>query len=99
MQLFLQQLAQRSGEEPRALARGAIDRLLSYSWPGNIRELRNVIERAAVVYATERVLREGDIVRALGLNAETATVVDLMRGNSCCSVVCRRIRAARSTIC
>ena len=76
-QLFLQQLAQRAGEEPRALARGAIDRLLSYSWPGNIRELRNVIERAAVVYATERVLREGDIVRALGLNAETATVVDL----------------------
>jgi len=27
---------------------GAIDALRSYSWPGNIRELRNVIERAAL---------------------------------------------------
>ena len=76
-QLFLQNLADRAGEEPRGLSRGAVDRLLSYSWPGNIRELRNVIERAAVVYATEPILREGDIVRALGLQAEAVTAVDL----------------------
>jgi transcriptional regulator with AAA-type ATPase domain len=76
-QLFLEQLADRAGEEPRRLSRGAIGRLRNYSWPGNTRELRNVIERAAVVYATESILREGDIVRALGLQAETATVVDL----------------------
>ncbi|MFP6643588.1 MAG: sigma 54-interacting transcriptional regulator, partial [Candidatus Latescibacterota bacterium] len=76
-QLFLQQLADRAGEEPRGLSRGAVDRLLSYSWPGNIRELRNVIERSAVVYATEPILREGDIVRALGLQSEAVTVIDL----------------------
>jgi len=76
-QLFLQQLAQRAGDEPRGLSRGSVDRLLSYSWPGNIRELRNVIERAAVVYATEPTLREGDIVRALGLQEQKMTVVDL----------------------
>jgi transcriptional regulator with GAF, ATPase, and Fis domain len=76
-QFFLHQLAHRSGEEPRGLSRGSLDRLLSYSWPGNTRELRNVIERAAVVYATEPVLREGDIVRALGLQEERLTVVDL----------------------
>lgn len=76
-QLFLQQLAQRAGDEPRGLSRGSVDRLLSYSWPGNIRELRNVIERAAVVYATEPTLREGDIVRALGLEEQRMTVVNL----------------------
>lgn len=75
--LFLQQLAQRAGEEARGLSRGAIDRLLSYSWPGNIRELRNVVERACVVYATEQILREGDILRALGQQAEAMTVADL----------------------
>lgn len=74
---FLQQLAERSGGEPRGLSKGAVDRLLAYSWPGNIRELRNVIERAAVVYAREPVLRETDIARALGLQVTETIAVDL----------------------
>ncbi|MBT3346726.1 MAG: sigma 54-interacting transcriptional regulator [Gemmatimonadetes bacterium] len=74
---FLQQLAERSGGDTRGLSKGAVDRLLSYSWPGNIRELRNVIERAAVVYAREPVLRETDIARALGLQAAETIAVDL----------------------
>ena len=74
---FLQQLAKRAGGEPKGLARGAIDRLLGYSWPGNIRELRNVIERAAVVYSSDAVLREGDIVRALGVHDVPAAGADL----------------------
>jgi formate hydrogenlyase transcriptional activator len=35
--------------EPPPLARGAIDRLMAYPWPGNARELENVIERALIV--------------------------------------------------
>jgi len=76
-QLFLQQLSERAGKDHRGLTRGAIDRLLSYSWPGNIRELRNVIERAAVVYASEPILKEGDVARALGLQEQKAAVVEL----------------------
>ena len=76
-QLFLQQLSERDGKDHRGLTRGAIDRLLSYSWPGNIRELRNVIERAAVVYASEPILKEGDVARALGLQEQKAAVVEL----------------------
>lgn len=34
----------------------ALDRLMHYSWPGNIRELRNVVERA-VVLASEGIIR------------------------------------------
>jgi transcriptional regulator with GAF, ATPase, and Fis domain len=34
--------------KPR-LTRGAITRLQNYDWPGNIRELRNVIERAVIL--------------------------------------------------
>jgi DNA-binding NtrC family response regulator len=34
---------------PRAIAEEALDRLLRHAWPGNIRELRNVLERAMIV--------------------------------------------------
>jgi NtrC-family two-component system response regulator AlgB len=33
----------------------ALDALSRYRWPGNLRELRNVVERAAIVCQTERV--------------------------------------------
>jgi transcriptional regulator with GAF, ATPase, and Fis domain len=35
--------------EPPPLARGVIDRLTAYPWPGNVREMENVIERALIV--------------------------------------------------
>jgi DNA-binding NtrC family response regulator len=34
---------------PRAMSDDALDRLLRHAWPGNIRELRNVLERAMIV--------------------------------------------------
>jgi DNA-binding NtrC family response regulator len=34
---------------PRQLSKEAMELILRWSWPGNIRELRNVLERAAVV--------------------------------------------------
>jgi len=38
----------RPGEAPKAIPPQAMDVLLNYSWPGNIRELENAIERACV---------------------------------------------------
>jgi DNA-binding NtrC family response regulator len=34
---------------PQAIGDDALDRLMRHSWPGNIRELRNVLERAMIV--------------------------------------------------
>jgi DNA-binding NtrC family response regulator len=48
--LFLQRLAQASkGRALPDLSDDALLRLQAYAWPGNIRELRNVIERAFVL--------------------------------------------------
>ena len=45
---------------PRAELSGtAVERLQSYSWPGNIRELRNVLERA-LLFADRAILEPGD---------------------------------------
>ncbi|HRD67941.1 MAG TPA: sigma 54-interacting transcriptional regulator [Candidatus Competibacter sp.] len=46
---FLDKFARKMGKSIRDLSPRACDRLLRYSWPGNIRELQNVIERAAIL--------------------------------------------------
>ncbi len=46
---FIAQASRASGKPPPALKPAALDMLLRYPWPGNIRELRNVIERAVVL--------------------------------------------------
>jgi NtrC-family two-component system response regulator AlgB len=37
------------GKSPARYKRAAMEYLRSYTWPGNIRELRNVIERAVIL--------------------------------------------------
>ena len=48
---FLAEFAKRERIPLPAIGPGVEDALTSYRWPGNFRELRNVIERAAVVCA------------------------------------------------
>src|SRR5262249_55407458 len=38
----------RPGESPKQISPAAMEVMLNYSWPGNIRELENAIERACV---------------------------------------------------
>jgi len=54
---FLRLLAEQNNWKPKTLSSEALARLENYSWPGNIRELRNVIERALLLAA-------GDVVDA-----------------------------------
>jgi PAS domain S-box-containing protein len=46
--LFLNQFNQKHGSD-KMLSREAFDMLIQYSWPGNVREVSNVIERLIVV--------------------------------------------------
>ncbi len=43
---FVERFSRDYGVEPKRVTRAAMDCLLAYSWPGNIRELQNTIERA-----------------------------------------------------
>lgn len=52
MKMFSKQF----GKPIERIPQAAIDRLQQYPWPGNIRELRNVIERA-IITAQDSVLR------------------------------------------
>jgi formate hydrogenlyase transcriptional activator len=47
---FVQEFAQRMGKTIDGISAQAMELLARYSWPGNIRELQNVIERSVVVH-------------------------------------------------
>jgi DNA-binding NtrC family response regulator len=53
---FARQVSAQNGWKPVPIAADAIDELKQYAWPGNIRELRNVVERL--------LLLAGDVVDA-----------------------------------
>jgi two-component system, NtrC family, nitrogen regulation response regulator NtrX len=50
---FVRQVSAQNGWKPIPFTDAAIDALKQYAWPGNIRELRNVIERLLLLAGTE----------------------------------------------
>jgi NtrC-family two-component system response regulator AlgB len=51
----LKQLAQQSGRPVKGFSEAAREAIQRYSWPGNIRELRNVVERATILTTAEEI--------------------------------------------
>ena len=51
--------------EPKQLAPDALEKLVSYPWPGNIRELQNVIERVFALSQTTEITR-ADLPTSVG---------------------------------
>jgi transcriptional regulator with PAS, ATPase and Fis domain len=54
------QLSREIGKQPVPIEQDAIDALVAHIWPGNIRELRNVLECALLV-GSEPVIRKADL--------------------------------------
>jgi PAS domain S-box-containing protein len=50
---FIDRFARKAGKSFRTVNKKSLELLQSYPWPGNIRELQNVIERSAIVCDTE----------------------------------------------
>jgi formate hydrogenlyase transcriptional activator len=46
---FTQKFARRMGRRMETIDKDVMDALVEYSWPGNIRELENVVERAVIL--------------------------------------------------
>lgn len=47
--LYLKFVASHTGKPVRTFSPAALEALRNYSWPGNLRELRNVVERAVIL--------------------------------------------------
>jgi DNA-binding NtrC family response regulator len=57
---FLQRIAAQTGKAPKKLTRAALGALLRHDFPGNVRELENVLSQAAV-FAPEEGIRPEDL--------------------------------------
>jgi PAS domain S-box-containing protein len=52
VEYFVDRYARKAGKKIRSVGKRALDLLQAYPWPGNIRELQNVIERSVIVCET-----------------------------------------------
>ena len=53
VEYFVHRYATRAGKTIRSIDKKTLDLLQAYDWPGNIRELQNVIERSVILSASE----------------------------------------------
>ncbi|MFY0546351.1 sigma 54-interacting transcriptional regulator, partial [Brevibacillus sp. H7] len=70
---FLYEFSLRYNRPIHAISQNVMQNLLQYDWPGNIRELRNAIERL-VVFATDGIIKEEDLPYSLQTKAKQSPV-------------------------
>ena len=58
VEYFVDRYASKAGKKITGISKKSMDLLRSYDWPGNIRELQNVIERSVIVSASENLTFE-----------------------------------------
>ncbi|HEX5423319.1 MAG TPA: sigma 54-interacting transcriptional regulator [Candidatus Acidoferrales bacterium] len=78
---FLQRYASRMGKSIQSVSQETMRLLVEYPWPGNIRELQNVIERG-VVLSTGSILRLGADLLPLDASDTTIESASIAETNS-----------------
>jgi formate hydrogenlyase transcriptional activator len=63
---FLARYCKRFGKNIQGMSRATIERATNYSWPGNIRELQNVIERAVILSRDSVLELDADLMSVPG---------------------------------
>jgi len=84
VEYLMQRYATKTGKRFSRVTRPTLDLLRSYPWPGNIRELQNVIERAVVLsdgetFSVDESWLTGDFQRPRSVPAPLSTVADRER--------------------
>jgi len=78
---FLRQFAERDGKNLVGFDHECVEVLKAYHWPGNVRQLRNVVERASVVSRGPLVTR-ADLPPELRQRRGSSSVLEIRLGSS-----------------
>jgi transcriptional regulator with GAF, ATPase, and Fis domain len=79
VEYFIDRYARKAGKSIRAVNKKSLELLQSYPWPGNIRELQNVIERSVIVCDTENFSVDESWLSRQPLASEPKTQPELPR--------------------
>jgi DNA-binding NtrC family response regulator len=71
---FLQHHSQKMNKEIRGIDERAVQRLTDYDWPGNVRQLRNALERAVILCDSNQIRLED--LPMLSESGDLATLMD-----------------------
>ena len=93
---FLTEFAGRNRPDVRGIAPAAVEALQDYHWPGNIRELRNVIERAVALCPGSEVQID-DLPETIRLRKAAAQKLSLAGtpGDACTDSACLTLAQSR----
>src|SRR5689334_25073554 len=58
LKYFLEKYSEHYGKKPSMFSEYAISRMMEYAWPGNIRELENMVKRYVIVGNEAQIIRE-----------------------------------------
>jgi len=58
LKYFLEKYSEHYGKKPAMFSEYAITRMMEYAWPGNIRELENLVKRYVIVGNEAQIIRE-----------------------------------------
>jgi two-component system, NtrC family, response regulator PilR len=78
VEVLLDRVAKEIGVPRPSISDEAVEKLLSYSYPGNVRELENILERAVTLCAGARIEPDDIQLRQGASNFELPEVVDEM---------------------
>jgi PAS domain S-box-containing protein len=79
VEYFIDRYTRKAGKSIRAVNKKSLEFLQSYPWPGNIRELQNVIERSVIVCETENFSVDESWLSRQPLASEPKTQPELRR--------------------
>src|SRR5882762_202819 len=79
VEYFIDRYASKAGKSIRGVNKKSLELLQSYPWPGNIRELQNVIERSVIVCDTENFSVDESWLSRQPLASEPKTQLELAR--------------------
>jgi Nif-specific regulatory protein len=77
---FLRRFVAETGNKITGFTPNAMEELLRYRWPGNVREMKNVIERAVVLTRGEFIDADDLVLSALKTAGDTETGLSEARG-------------------
>jgi len=72
---LLKSIRSRVGRGPKEFSSEAIDKMVLYSWPGNIREMENVLARCAILCQKSTIEADDLPVELVAISGEAATGV------------------------